>query len=149
MDIRMIQRPKVVTLCGSSRFVQEMAVCAWLIEREELAIAMSLHLLPHWYPNCPPDHLAEHEGVADDMDALHLRKIDLSDEIFVVNIREYIGSSTANEIAYAKRKDKRVRYYTRDSIGDECDLLKERAMRLAFPDGSNEVNIVSAIREAE
>lgn len=127
----MIERPKVVTLCGSSRFVQQMAVCAWLIEREELAIAMSLHLLPHWYPNCPADHLAEHEGVAEDMDALHLRKIDLSDEIFVVDIENYIGKSTSNEVAYAVRKDKRIRYYTRDPIGDECESLIEQARALA------------------
>lgn len=89
---------------------------------------MSLHLLPYWYPDCPPDHLAEHEGVAEDMDALHLRKIDLSDEIFVVNRADYIGKSTANEIAYAEKKGKRVRYYTCDSIGDECDRLRIEAM---------------------
>lgn len=123
-----IQRPKVTTLCGSSRFVQEMAVCAWLIERDEQAIAMSLHLLPHWYPNCPPDHLAEHEGAAEDMDALHLRKIDLSDEIFVVNCTDYIGSSTSNEISYAQNKGKRVRYYSLDPIGDKCELLIQQAL---------------------
>ena len=119
----MDDRPAVVTLCGSSRFVQEMAVCAWLIERDQGAIAMSLHLLPTWYPNCPADHLAEHEGVADAMDALHLRKIDLSDEIFVVDRKGYIGSSTTNEIAYAERKGKRIRYYTRDPIGDACEKM--------------------------
>lgn len=127
----MVDRPAVITLCGSSRFVQEMAVCAWLIERDQGAIAMSLHLLPTWYSNCPADHLAEHEGVAEDMDALHLKKIDLSDEIFVVNRGEYIGSSTSNEIAYAKNKGKRVRYYTRDPIGDACEEMIARASAIA------------------
>lgn len=110
--------PKIVTLCGSSRFVDVMAVCAWLLERDEAAIAMSLHLLPHWYPNCPADHLAEHEGCAGAMDALHLQKIDLSDEIFVVDVGGYVGSSTANEIHHAMKTGKPVRYFTTDQIGD-------------------------------
>ncbi len=78
----MTDRPKIVVLCGSSRFVQIMTVCAWRIERDEGAIAMGLHLLLGWYPDCPADHLAEHEGVAEQMDALHLKKIDLADEVF-------------------------------------------------------------------
>jgi hypothetical protein len=68
-----LQKPKIIVLCGSSRFVDIMAVCAWLIERDEKAIAMGLHLLPGWYSRERiPDHLAEHEGVVADMDALHL-----------------------------------------------------------------------------
>ena len=81
-----MSKPKVVVLCGSSRFVDIMAVCAWIIERDEGAISMGLHLLPGWYSmENIPDHLAEHEGVADAMDELHLIKIDLSDEVFVVD----------------------------------------------------------------
>lgn len=112
-----MNKPKVVVLCGSSRFVDIMAVCAWLIERDEQAIAMGLHLLPSWYPNCPDHHLAEHEGVANRMDELHLRKIDLADEIFVVDPGGYIGSSCANEINYAIAAGKRVRYFNSDPIG--------------------------------
>ena len=93
-----------------------MAVCGWLIEREEKAIAMGLHLLPDWYTQVP-DHLAEHEGVADEMDTLHLRKIDISDEIFVVNRNDYIGESTLKEIEYAKKHNKIIRWYTHDKIG--------------------------------
>lgn len=74
----MRQKPKIVVLCGSSRFVQYMAVCAWIIERDEKAIALGLHLLPAWYPNIPDHHLAEHEGCAAEMDELHLRKVDLA-----------------------------------------------------------------------
>jgi len=121
------EKSKVVTLCGSSRFCEVMAVCAWLIERDEEAIAMSLHLLPNWY--CKediPHHLAEHEGVADAMDALHLKKIDLSDEIFVVNRNGYVGKSTMNEVEYARSKKMRIRWYTSDLVGKECEnLIKE------------------------
>ncbi len=112
-------KTKIVTLCGSSKFTDIMAVCAWLIEKNENAIAMGLHLLPVWYPDCPPDHLAEHEGVATQMDMLHMRKIDISDEIFVVNWDAYVGHSTTNEIKYAVDSGKPVRWLTNDPIGDE------------------------------
>ena len=115
----MEENPKIVALCGSSRFADIMAVCAWIIERDERAITMGLHLLPGWYPNCPDDHLAEHEGVADAMDLLHLRKIDLSDEIFIVNFDYYIGSSTSNEVAYAKKNGKKIRWFTHDPVGQK------------------------------
>lgn len=97
-----------------------MAVCAWFIERDERAITMGLHLLPSWYSaERIPDHLAEHEGVAEEMDALHLRKIDMSDEIFVVNYEDYIGDSTANEVAHAKKNNKKIRWFSHDPIGEK------------------------------
>ncbi len=109
--------PPVITLCGSSRFCDIMAVVAWILERDEGAIAMDLHLLPWWYsPADIPDHLAEHEGVSDAMDQLHLRKIDLSDAIFVIDAdvddTPYIGPSTATEIAYAEGRGVPVRRFS-------------------------------------
>ena len=110
--------PKIVCFCGSSRFTDIMAVCAWMIERDEGAITMGLHLLPYWYAgNDIPDHLAEHEGVADAMDKLHLYKIDLAHEIFVINRDDYIGKSTKEEIEYAQKCNKKIRWYTYDEIG--------------------------------
>lgn len=102
-------RPKIVCLCGSSRFVAEMAVFAWNLEKGGV-IVLSLHLLPSWYAGLEDDHQAEAEGVAEAMDELHKRKIDLADEIFVMNLGGYIGSSTRSEIAYAAAAGKPVRY---------------------------------------
>ena len=127
----MSDKPKVVVLCGSSRYIQEMAVCAWLIERDEKAIAMSLHLLPNWYPDCPDSHLAEAEGVADEMDQLHLRKIDLAEEIFVVNRRHYIGDSTRREIEYAQTHGKPIRWYTDDPVGAVVEKMIEEVIAKA------------------
>jgi len=101
-----------------------MAVCAWLIERDEQAITMGLHLLPIWYSeNDIPDHLAEHEDVAEEMDELHLRKIDLASEIFVVNRNDYIGESTQKEIVYTQANDKKIRWYTHDPIGNKVEEI--------------------------
>jgi len=95
-----------------------MAVCAWMVERDEGAITMGLHLLPYWYAGDDiPDHLAEHEGVADAMDKLHLSKIDLAHEIFVINRNDYIGKSTREEINYAQEHGKKLRWYTHDKVG--------------------------------
>lgn len=108
-----------IVICGSSRFVDLMAICAWILERDENAITMGLHLLPWWYgTGAPPTHhLAEHENVAEHMDKLHLRKIDVADEIFVVNPEAYIGDSTSQEIAYAATHGKLIRLLsTEDNI---------------------------------
>jgi len=86
-----------------------MAVIAWQLERDEHAITLGLHLVPQWYAEDISDHLAEHQGCANEMDELHLRKIDISDEIYVVNWRGYIGESTKREIEYAKTTGKRIR----------------------------------------
>ena len=136
----MSDKSKIVVLCGSSRFVDLMAACAWIIEREEKAITMGLHLLPWWYSIEPiPDHLAEHEGVADAMDDLHLRKIDLADEIFVVNQNGYVGESTSREIEYAREHKKPVRWYSCDPVGRQVDerinkaLAEEKKKKEAVP----------------
>lgn len=122
---------KKVCLSGSSRFVDIMAVCAWLIERDEHAITMGLHLLPLWYPNCPDSHLAEHEGCAANQDALHLKKIDLCDELFVVNFNNYIGESTSKEIQYAKGKGKPIRWFMQDPIGKNVqDMIAQAALEV-------------------
>jgi len=44
------------------------------------------------------------------LDELHKRKIDLADEVLVLNVNGYIGSSTRSEIEYAKQHNKPVRY---------------------------------------
>ena len=55
------------------------------------------------------------EGTKEMLDDMHLQKIDLADEIFVINPGGYIGESTRKEIAYAERTGKKVRYLTAES----------------------------------
>lgn len=108
-----LPKTKVIVLCGSSRFVDVMAVTAWLLEKEEGAITMGLHLLPNWYcKDKIPDHLAEHEGVAAKMDELHKRKIDMADEIFIINYNDYVGDSTMAEMTYAAEKNIPGRWFS-------------------------------------
>ena len=51
------------------------------------------------------------EGTKEMLDDMHKRKIDMADEIFVVNVGGYIGESTRNEIKYAIQNGKKVNYF--------------------------------------
>lgn len=82
---------------------------AWEIEKKGM-IALGLHLLPQWYPGVKEHHQAEEEGVVRIFETLHLRKIDLADEVLVFNQGGYLGDHTKAEIAYALAHEKPVRY---------------------------------------
>jgi hypothetical protein len=98
-----VQRPVIVTLCGSTRFKTEFEIAN---RTETLAgrIVLSCGVWGH----ADGEVLSEDQKQA--LDGLHKRKIDLSDEILVVNPGGYVGASTSSEIAYARAAGKRVRY---------------------------------------
>jgi len=125
-------KPKMITICGSSRFIEHMAVLGWLLEKEEGAIVMGLNYLPHWY-GADPDHQGEKEGVAEAMDELHLRKIDISDEIFVVDVDRYIGRSTKREIEYAEQQGKVIRLYSCEELGRKIEHMYDDYLKSKGP----------------
>jgi len=100
----MINGFKVITLCGSTRFKDEFIEVQKRLTLEG-NIVISVGLFGH-----SGDEEVWNEGVKDMLDRQHLAKIDLADEIFVINVGGYIGESTRQEIAYAKSKHKAVSY---------------------------------------
>jgi len=103
-------KPKVITLCGSTRFTEEMLVKQWQLTKQGY-IVLSWCALPAWYFNGEDKaHIGDQEGVKEIVDEVHKRKIDISDEIFVLNIGGYIGESTASEIEYAEKMGKPIEY---------------------------------------
>lgn len=114
-------KPKIICICGSSRFCDVAAVHAWNFEKMGI-ITLSMHLLPDWYWQAThkvgQSHGAEQEGVAHILDELHLRKIEMADEVFIVNVpipgheNGYIGNRTRIEIAHAEKLGKPVKYLT-------------------------------------
>ena len=100
----MINGFKVITLCGSTRFKNE-----FLEEQKRLTlegnIVITVGLFGH-----SGDDIVWTEGVKEMLDRQHLAKIDLADEIFVINVGGYIGDSTRREIAYAEFKGKTITY---------------------------------------
>jgi hypothetical protein len=101
-------RPRIICISGSTRFIDQIALVAWDFEKGG-DIAIGPHLLPR-SAEIGDSHQAEKEGVKDVLDRLHLAKIDLCDQVFVVNPGGYIGDSTAAEIAYAQETGKPVAF---------------------------------------
>lgn len=101
--------PIIVCLCGSTRFFQQFMEANY---RETMAGRIVLSV--GFYPHSSGEAHGETIGITPDqkcqLDELHLRKIDLADEILVLNVGGYIGTSTARELAYAQSLGKRVRY---------------------------------------
>ena len=107
----MMGKYKVVTLCGSTRFKD-----AFMEIQKQLTLAgnivISVGLFGHSgdsevWENMDEGTLTATKAMLDDM---HKRKIDMADEIFVINVGGYIGDSTRFEIEYATRMGKAVRY---------------------------------------
>lgn len=100
----MVGKYKVVTLCGSTRFKEE-----FFKAQKELTlqgcIVISVGLFGH-----SGDDEVWTEGTKEMLDDMHKRKIDMADEIFVINVGGYIGQSTRSEIEYAEKNGIAVRY---------------------------------------
>ena len=100
----MINGFKVITLCGSTRFKNEFLEAQKRLTLEG-NVVITVGLFGH-----SGDDVVWTEGVKDMLDRQHLAKIDLADEIFVINVGGYIGDSTRREIAYAEYKGKTIKY---------------------------------------
>ena len=100
----MIGKYKIITLCGSTKFKDEFIAVQKRLTLEG-NIVISVGLFGH-----SGDDEVWTESTKDMLDDMHKRKIDLSDEIFVVNAGGYIGSSTKSEIKYAVKTGKKVSY---------------------------------------
>lgn len=100
----MVGRYTVITLCGSTRFKDAFIEAQKRLTLEGY-IVISVGLFGH-----SGDEEVWAEGIKEMLDDMHKRKIDMADEIFVINVGGYIGSSTRSEIEYATTRGKTVRY---------------------------------------
>lgn len=102
---------KVITLCGSTKFRDE-----FFAEQKRLTlegnIVISVGLFGHSgdievWENMDENTITKTKEMLDDM---HKRKIDMADEIFVIDKNGYIGNSTKSEIEYAINLKKPVKF---------------------------------------
>lgn len=107
----MVGKYKVITLCGSTKFKDE-----FLKAQKDLTlkgnIVISVGLFGYSgdsevWENMDEGTLTKTKEMLDD---IHKRKIDMADEIFVINVNGYIGDSTKSEIEYAIKTGKKVNY---------------------------------------
>lgn len=103
-------KPTIVCLCGSTRFSQQFREAnleETLAGKIVLSIGCDMRSDAEVFANLSEGQLA---GIKLRLDELHLRKIDLADEVLILNVQQYIGESTQRELRYALATGKRVRY---------------------------------------
>ena len=97
-----MKKAKVITMCGSYKFMNEIIFHTERLELEGNCVLSPISLTKNKSAYKQEDFVL--------LGLLHKQKIDLSDAIFVVNVNHYIGESTKSEIKYAKQKGKEIIY---------------------------------------
>lgn len=108
-------KPIIVTLCGSTRFYREFQRANY----EETMLGKIVLSVGFYSQSSVEAHSDQLDCTPDQkkmLDELHLYKIDMSDEVLIINVGKYIGESTQNELNYAIRKNKKIRYL--ESLGE-------------------------------
>lgn len=109
---------KVITLCGSTKFKKEFRMAeATLTLQGNIVLSLGF--------------FEQSEGITITQEQvklfkeMHYKKIDMADEIFVVDEKGYIGESTASEIEYARKNGKPIRYWSEEKevIEENCPLV--------------------------
>lgn len=107
-------RPKIVVLCGSTRFKAEYAQA-----NQNLTLAGEIVLSCGVWGRVNTSHISSRlmtEEEKSAVDELHKRKIDLADHVVVIDPGGYIGDSTRSEIAYAIEQGKPISYWSKGDV---------------------------------
>jgi hypothetical protein len=101
-----VNQYKVITLCGSTKFKNE-----FFKAQKELTLQGYIVISVGLFGHADGEYQTVlTEDVKEMLDDMHKRKIDMAEEIFVINKNGYIGSSTKSEIEYAIQTGKNVKY---------------------------------------
>ena len=93
----------IITLCGSIKFKAE-----FIKVQEKLTLDGNIIFTPNFFNNIRKED--KDVKIKKMLDEMHKQKIDMSDEIYIINFGGYIGESTKTEIEYAKTKGKKISY---------------------------------------
>lgn len=94
----------IITLCGSTKFKKEYEEI-----NKILTLAGHIVISVGFFRHADKTKITEKEDQL--LDEIHLKKIEISDAIYVINKDGYIGKSTKNEIAYAKTNGRKIYYH--------------------------------------
>jgi hypothetical protein len=87
-----------------------MLILQWELTKQGKIVLSWCALPDSYFKGGDKTHVGDQECVKEIVDEVHKRKIDLADEVLVLNIDGYIGESTRSEINYAMAHGKPVRY---------------------------------------
>ena len=93
----------IITLCGSIKFKNE-----FMKVQEKLTLEGNIVFTPNFFKNIKKEEISLDTKKM--LNEMHKQKIEMSDEIYVINCGGYIGESTKSEIEYAKTKGKKIYY---------------------------------------
>ena len=93
---------KIVTICGSMKFRNEMMMIS-----EKLELKQRYIVIQCIYGDSSREY---NESEMEILSKLHFEKIKISDAIYVVNVNGYIGEATKKEIEFAKSLNKEILY---------------------------------------
>ena len=103
--LRQTNRPRIVCLCGSTRFLDTFRE----VHQQE-ALAGRIVLSVECVTSSDRDVQDYNPETKAQLDQLHFRQVELADEVLVLNVGSYVGQSTRNEIRHAQRLGKLVRW---------------------------------------
>jgi nucleoside 2-deoxyribosyltransferase len=118
----MNEKPKIVCLCGSTKFKAEYDKA-----NQEFTLKGCIVLSVGFFGHQMPIGSKLDDETKAKLDELHKRKIDLADYVFVINPGNYIGESTMSEIHYAVRHGKPVHYLCHIEIAPRT--IRERGTK--------------------
>ncbi len=99
--------PKIICICGSTRFVEHHNEWKKHLTLEGYIVVGIELVIPQTHQQ-DPQHNDFH--IKKLLDELHLRKIDLADEVLFLNVGGYMGESTRKELAYARNQNKIIKF---------------------------------------
>lgn len=103
---------KVITLSGSAKFENKIIeVVTELTKKGYCVLSFDVFRAQDW-----PKNISEIMKFKQLLSDIHFKKIDLCDELYVIDINGYVGESTSKEIQYAIEKGKPVRYYSQEHM---------------------------------
>lgn len=110
-------KPIIVCLCGSTKFsdaFRDANLRETLAGKIVLSIGCDMKSDDEIWSHMTTEEIQQ---IKADLDRLHLRKIDLADEVLILNVDGYIGESTQRELNYARQLGKPIRYLELPIVG--------------------------------
>ncbi|HET8908144.1 MAG TPA: hypothetical protein VFN11_14390 [Ktedonobacterales bacterium] len=110
-----MNQPRIVCLCGSTRFSQafhDANLRETLAGRIVLSIGCDMRSDADVFAGMSEQELTR---IKAQLDVLHFAKIDLADEVLILDVGGYIGESTRREFCYAEMRGKVIRLLSLES----------------------------------
>jgi len=114
------ERPTIVCLCGSTRFLDTYKQATMLETLNgKIVLSIGLDLRTDILPETETRPV---EQVKRALDELHKRKIEIADEVLVLDVGGYVGTSTRSEIVHARCLGMDIRYWSHESTAIDAAM---------------------------